>query len=175
MSSNNYMNLFMNALITDRRVQEKYVRYLDAVLAQEGIGVDDIVGVGEEGTGGALDPLYVVHKQAVSVASQVSRFNKRIEVRRLCPIASIANLRAAEEGFKGRDVTLTATDPRGDVVLKIVWGLGGPDWVEPLIMRQRQHMFEVIGEAMDGLSEAAARPSVASASSKAGALDGLGR
>jgi hypothetical protein len=34
-------------------------------------------------------------------------------------------------------------------VLKIKWGLGGPDWVEPLVLRQREHLFGVISGAMD--------------------------
>ena len=48
MSDNNYLNLFVDAGISDRRDQEKYVRCLDTVLAQEGITVGDIAGVGEK-------------------------------------------------------------------------------------------------------------------------------
>lgn len=139
------------------------------MLAQEGITVDEIVGVGERGTGGALD-LYVVHRQAIVLAYERGMFNKRIELQRVGPIASIARLQGTQEGFKGTDVTITAHDAKGEVVFKIMWGLGGPDWVEPLIMRQREQLFGVISEAMDQMSEAPTRASVSTASSRAGAL-----
>ena len=123
----------------------------------------------KKGTSGNLD-LYVVHRQAIAVVSERGIFNKRIEVQRVCPIASIAGLRGTQEGFKGSELALTAHDATGEVLFKIVWGLGGPDWVEPLVQRQRERLFQVISEAMDEIVEAPARPSVSSASSKAGAL-----
>lgn len=165
----NYANLFIDAGISDRRDQERYGRYLDAAVAQEGIGVDDIVGVGEKGTGSRND-LYVIARQTIAHVTEIGMFSKRIEVRSIAPIAAISRLRGTQEGFKGTDITITANDASGGIAFKIIWGLGGPDWVEPLILRQRQHLFEVISKAMDSLSEAPRRPSVASASSKAGAL-----
>ncbi len=169
MSANNYLNLFIDANISDKHDQERYSRYIEAATVEGGINVDDIVGVGENGTGSKPD-LYVIDRQTITLVSEVGMFNKRVVVQRVSTIASIARLRGTQEGFKGTDVTITANDSRGEVAFKIVWGLGGPDWVEPLIMRQRDHLFKVISEAMDKVADAPARPSVSSASSKAGAL-----
>jgi hypothetical protein len=143
----NYPNLFLDAGISSPHDQEKYARRLDQVLAQEGITVDEILGVGERGTGSNLD-LYVVHRQGITLASERGIFNKRIEVRHLCSTASIARLRVTEEGFKGTDLTIIGNDSRGAEVLKITWGLGGPDWVEPLVLGQREHLFRLISGAL---------------------------
>jgi hypothetical protein len=167
--TSDYLNLFLDAGISDRRDQENYGRRLDAYLAQERITVGDIVGIGERGTGGNLD-LYVVHRQALALATERGMFNKRIEIQRVAPIASIARLRATQEGFKGTELTITANEANGHELFKIVWGLGGPDWVGPLVERQRQNLFSVISKVMDLASEAPARPSVATAASKAEAL-----
>lgn len=165
----NYPNLFLDAGIGSAHDQEKYSRCLDAVIAQEGIAIADIIGVGENGTGSNLD-LYVVHRHAVTLTRERGIFNKRIEVQRLCATASIARLRETQEGFKGTDLTITANDAEGEQVLRITWGLGGPDWVEPLVLRQRQHLFQVISKAMDVLAEAPVRFSVSGSSSKAAVL-----
>jgi hypothetical protein len=164
-----YLNLYLDAGIGDSRDQEKYSRCLDAVMAQEGISVEDVVGVGEHGTGSNLD-LYVVHRHAISLTKERGLFNKRIEVQRLCTTASIARLRETQEGFKGADLTVTGNDAKGAEVLKIVWGLGGPDWVEPLVLRQRRNLFEVIGKAMDVIAEPPVRSTMSAGSSKAAAL-----
>jgi len=165
----NYPNLFLDAGISNPQAQEKYSRCLDAVIAQEGIAITDIIGVGENGTGSNLD-LYVVHRHAVTLTRERGIFNKRIEVQRLCATASIARLRETQEGFKGTDLTITANDAKGEQVLRITWGLGGPDWVEPLVLRQRQNLFQVISKAMDALAEAPVQSSVAGSPSKAAAL-----
>lgn len=165
----NYPNLFLDAGIEDPRDREKYGRCLDAVLEQEGISVADIVGVGENGTGSNLD-LYVVHRHAITLTYERGIFNKRVSVTRLCPTASIARLRTTQEGLRGTDLTITGNDAKGAEVLKIKWGLGGPDWVEPLVLRQREHLFKVIGAAMDRLSESPVDAPVAPSSSKATAL-----
>jgi hypothetical protein len=150
----NYPNLFLDAGISDAHDREKYSRCLDAVLAQEGIAVADIIGIGENGTGSNLD-LYVVHRQAITLTRERGFFNKKIDVERLCSTASIARLRETQEGFKGTDLTITGNDARGEQVLRITWGLGGPDWVEPLVLRQREHLFQVISRAMDVLADPA--------------------
>lgn len=162
----NYPNLFLDAEISDRHAQDKYSRCLDAVLAKEGITVADIVGLGENGTGSNLD-LYVVHRHAITLTYERGIFNKRVNVERLCPTASIARLRTTQEGFKGTELTITGNDAKGEEVLKITWGLGGPDWVEPLVLRQREHLFKVISSAMDVIAEAPVSSSVSSVSSKA--------
>jgi hypothetical protein len=169
MADNNYYNLFFAAGISDRSDQEQYSRRLDMVIASEGITLDDIFGVGEEGTGSNCD-LYVVHRQGITLACEKGVFNKRIEVRLLCPIASIANLKGAQEGFKGSEIIITGTSAQGEVVLKIVWRIGGGDWSESVAQHQSEHLFRLIGEAMDKLADPPARPSVSSASSKTGAL-----
>lgn len=144
----NYPNLFLDAGISSPRDQEKYSRCLDAVLAREEITVADVIGIGENGTGSNHD-LYVVHRKAITLTRERGIFNKRIEVDRLCSTAAIARLRETQEGFKGTELTITANDAKGEQILRITWGLGGPDWVEPLVLRQRQHLFQVIGKAMD--------------------------
>ncbi len=144
----NYTNLFLDAEITDQHDQERYRRRLDAVLAQEDITIDDIVGLGENGTGSNLD-LYVVHRHGITLATERGLFNKRIEVQRLCPTASIARLRDTREGYKGTELAITAHDASGAVLTKITWGTSGPDWVEPLVAQQHQHLFSVIKNAMD--------------------------
>jgi hypothetical protein len=166
---NNYMNLFLDAQISDRGDQESYGRRLDTVLAQEHLGLADIVGIGERGTGSTLD-LYVVHRQGVVLACERGIFNKRIEIERVGPIAPIARLRSTQEGYKGTDVTITSHDAQGAVLFRILWGLGGPDWVEPMIMRQREHLFGVLSDAMDKLAESPRRQSVAAQDSKSQAL-----
>lgn len=164
----NYPNFFLDAGI-DQQNWQQYGHRLDQVMVREGIAVADVVGVGEKGTGSNMD-LYVVHRHAVTLADERGIFNKRVEVRPLCSTAAIARLRTAEEGFKGADLTLTGNDARGGEVLKITWGLGGPDWVEPLVLQQRQWLFEVISKAMDLLSEPPPSPLVSAAPSKAMAL-----
>lgn len=165
----NYPNLFLDAGISNPNDQEKYSRCLDVVLANDGITVADIVGVGENGTGSNLD-LYVVHRHAITLTRERGIFNKRITAERQCSTASIERLRTTQEGFKGTELTITGNDGKGAEVLKIKWGLGGPDWVEPLVLRQREHLFKVISAAMDLISEVPAVPSVSSVSSKAVAL-----
>ncbi len=164
-----YPNLFLDAGIEGAHDQEKYSRCLDAVIAQEGIAIADIVGVGENGTGSNLD-LYVVHRHAVTLTREHGIFHKRIEVQRLCATASIARLRETQEGFKGTALTIAAHDSRGEQVLRIAWGLGGPDWVEPLVLRQRRYLFQAIAKAMDMLAEAPVRSSVSGTPSVAAAL-----
>jgi hypothetical protein len=166
MTASSYLNLFLDAGIS--RDQETYRRCLDAVLAKEGITAGDIVGLGEKGTGSKS--LYVVHRQAITLAEERGVFNKRIDVQRVCPIASIARLRTTQEGFKPRELTITAHDATGEVVSKIVWTEGFEDWEQRLVLRQREHLFKVISEAMNKVTETSARPSVSTAPSKAGAL-----
>lgn len=167
----NYPNLFLDAGITSAHDQEKYGRCLDAVLAREGVTVADVIGIGENGTGSNLD-LYVVHRQAITLTRERGIFNKKVDVDRLCSTASIARLRETQEGFKGTELTITANDAKGGEVLRIAWGLGGPDWVEPLVLRQRAHLFQVISRAMDLLAESPVRSSVSSTPSKAAAIRG---
>lgn len=166
MTGSNYLNLFLDAGISND--QEKYGRCLDAVLAQEGITVDDIVGLGERGT--SNKDLYVVHRRAIASVWERGLFSKRMEVERLCPIASIARLRTTQEGFKPTQLTITAHDAAGKVIAKIVWNSGYEDWEKRLVLRQHEHLFKVISAAMDTAAGPPARPSVSSAWSKAGAL-----
>lgn len=168
-SSSNYTRLFMDAGITNARDQQRYARLLDVACAQERLQRDDFVGVGERGTGGKPD-LYVVHRDVIVLATETGMFTKTPAVSSVCEIEDIANLRGTREGFKGNDVTLTGTDTTGRVVLKIVWGLGGPAWVEGLIDRQQRWLFRLIGDAMDRVHEAPALPSVSGAPSKAAAF-----
>jgi len=166
MAVNDYLNLLLDADISDRHAQEKYGRCLDAVLAQEGAGVDDIFGVGQR-----HDDICVVHRKGIAVASEKGIFNTRIEVRRVGPIMGVARLRKEVEGFKGRGgMSIIGYDAGGQELWKVNWGLGGPDWVVPMVERQSEHLFKVISEAMDTVAEAPARPSVSSAPSKAGAI-----
>jgi hypothetical protein len=169
LSGNNYMNLFVAADISDRRDQERYSRRLDLALAQERLTLDDIVGIGECGTAGSLD-LYVVHRRVIVLTTEQGMFTKKLTAEKVCDLASLAHIRGTREGFKGRDVTLTGTDADGQQVLRIGWGLGGPDWVERAVAQQRQHLFDVITTAMDQLYEPPLRPSVAGVPSKAAAL-----
>jgi hypothetical protein len=165
MTSSSYLNLFLDADITFPYDKEKYSRCLDALLAQERIALEDIVGVGERG-----GDLVVVDRQAVYSVEERGVFKKRIEAQRLCPIASIARVRSTQEGFKGLDLPVTAHDAKGEVLFRLVWSLTGTDdFTETIVVRQRDHVYRLIGEAMDRLS-APARPSVASAPSKAQAL-----
>jgi hypothetical protein len=169
MTASNYLNLLIDADITNRYDQERNARYIDAAIAQEGIEAKDVIGVGEVGTGSKPD-LYLVDRQGITVISEQGLFSKRVVVSKLAPIASIARLRGTQEGYKGTELTITAYDPSGEVLFRIVWGLSGPEWVEPLVVGQREHLFAVISEAMDKLVDEPGRPSVVGASSKAGAL-----
>jgi hypothetical protein len=169
MSASSYLNFFGDAGIADRRDEERCGRYIDAAMAQEDFDLDEILGVGERGTGSQPD-LYVIAGRAIVLVSEIGTFNKQIKVRRVSPIAAIAKLSGTQEGFKGDEIAIAAYDSKGAVLFKIVWQLGGPDWVETLMRRQRQHLFEVISVAMDRAFDAPARPSISSASSKASAI-----
>ena len=165
MTTSSYLNLFLDAGITWAPDKEKYSRCLDALLAQEPIALEDIVGIGERS-----DDLIVVHRQAVCSVEERGVFKKRIEIQRLCPIASIARIRGTQEGFKGLDLPLTAHDAKGEVLFRLVWSLAGTtESTESITVNQRDRVFKLISEAMDRLS-APERPSVASAPSKAQAL-----
>jgi hypothetical protein len=166
-----YETLFLDAGIMDRASRERYSRRIDAVIAEEKVAAADIVGLAEHGTGGNPD-LYVVHRHGVAITTERRFFSKGVEVRRVCSIAQIARLSGGREGFKGTDVTLTGYDADGKPVLRIVSGLGGPDWVEGIVTQQHQRLFTVISDAMDKLVEVPPRPSVALSPSKAGALRG---
>jgi hypothetical protein len=166
MAASNYLNLFLDAGIS--RDQELYSRCIDAVLAKEEITASDIVGLGEKGIGNKS--LYIVHRQAITFAEERGVFNKRIDVQRLCPIDSIARLTTTQEGFRPRQLTITAHNAEGEEVSKIVWTEGFEDWEKQHVLRQREHLFGVISEAMNKGAEASARPSVSTALSKAGAL-----
>jgi hypothetical protein len=161
-----YYNLFLDAGISHD--QEVYRRCLDAILAKEEITADDIVGLGEEGIGSKS--LYVVHRQAITLAEERGVFNKRIDVRRLCPIASIARVRTTEEGFRPRQLTITAYNAAGEEVLKIAWTEGFDEREKRRVLRQREHLFKVISQAMDKAGGSPVQPSVSAAPSKAGAL-----
>jgi hypothetical protein len=171
MPLNDYYNLFVDAGITGQSDQEKYSRYLDTAIAQEGINVDEIIGVGR----GQFSQFYVVSRQAVTSIYESGMFKKRVEVKLKVPIASIAKLEtahlqpsAAAIKFEGRSErsTLTGWDSKGQVVLEIVWN--GSE--SPEIRRQRERLFTLIGEASDKVDDAPVRSSVSSAASKAGAL-----
>jgi hypothetical protein len=164
-----YARVFSECGIKDSASQARFRRFLDEVCTQEGVSAGDIVGVGEHGTGGKPD-LYVAHRKAIVRVSERGVFNKRIELQRICSVAAIAQLNGTQEGFKGTDITLTGTDDSGRVVLKIIWGLGGPDWVEPLVQRQRENLLEVISAAMDRGGDGPSLPPAAAAASKAGAI-----
>src|ERR1022692_236487 len=171
MSLNDYFSLFVDAGITRRSDQEKYSRYIDAAIAQEGIKVGEIVGVGEGPYG-----LYVVSHHAVARVYESGTFKKRVEVSQVAPIASIAKLvtataqpSAAAIKFEGRGTrfTLTGWDSKGQVALEIFWESGSES---PEITRKREHLFKLIGGAMDKVHGAPARPSVSSAASRAAYL-----
>jgi hypothetical protein len=163
--SNNYLNLFFDADITFPHTQETYRRCLDVLLPQEQIALEDIVGVGDRD-----GDLVVVHRQAVYSVEERGVFKKRIDARRLCPVASIARIRGTQEGFKGLDLTVTAHDAKEEVLFRLVWSLSGTtEATEHIPIRKRDHVYRLICEAMDRLS-APARPSVASAPSKAQAF-----
>lgn len=165
MTSGNYLNLFLDANITFPYDQEKYSRCLDFLLAQEQIALEDIVGVGERD-----GDLVVVDRQAVYSVEERGVFKKRIEARRLCPIASIARIRSTQEGYKGLDLALTAHDAAGVALFRLEWSLAGTtEATEWLPIGKHDHVFKLISEAMDRLSTPS-RPSVASAESKAQAL-----
>jgi hypothetical protein len=145
MAGANYMNLFVDARILLPYDQETYGRCLDAVLAQEGIGVDDVVGIGECEPG-----LVVVHHAAILTVRERGIFTKRIELERLCPIASIARIEGAQEGFKGLELTLTAHDASGATLFRLEWSLAGQYGIgETMTVQKRDHVFKLIGQAMD--------------------------
>jgi hypothetical protein len=171
MPLNDYLKLLGDAGITYRSPQEKYSRYLHAAIEQEGIKIDDIVGVGESDRG-----FYVVTRLVVMDVHEYGMFKKkRIEVNQVAPIGSIAKLgtrneipSAAAVKFEGRGerCTLTGWDSKGKAVLEIVWD--GSESAE--IARQRDHLFKVIGDAMNNVPDAPARPPISSAESKAAYL-----
>jgi hypothetical protein len=171
MPLNDYLNLFVDAGITGHFDQEKYSRYIDTAIAQEGINADEIIGVGER----QFSQLYVVSHQAVISVHESGMFKKRVEVEREAPVASIAKLAAtnvepsaAAIKFEGRSArcTLTGWDSKGKIVLEIVWN----DSESREITRQRKHLSKLIEGAMGKVQDAPAHPSVSTAASKAAYL-----
>lgn len=170
MSLSDYLKLFTDTGISRSRL-EKFSRYLDAAIAQEGIKVDDIIGVGE-----ADYSFYVVTRLAVMSVNESGMFKrKRINVNQVASIGSIEKLgtrneipSAAAIKFEGRSARclLTGWDSKGQVVLEIVWnGSKSPE-----ITQQREHLFKVISGAMNNVPDAPARPPISSARSKAAYL-----
>ncbi len=166
MVASQYLNLFLDAGIT--RDQETWGRCIDAVLAQEGITAADIVGLGELGI--TYKALYVVHRRGITRTQERGVFKKRIEQDRLCSIESIARLRKTKEGTKPPQLTITANGADGQQLARIVWDEGFEDWEKRSALRQREHLFEIIGRAMDLASAASAPPSVPAGASKARAI-----
>jgi hypothetical protein len=94
-AENDYGQLFSEARLGlyDR---QKFTLMLDAVLEEEKIGVADILAV----TKAEFNTLYVIHQRAVVQANQRGVFSKRVEVKQVCPVASITELTAGMEGFR---------------------------------------------------------------------------
>jgi hypothetical protein len=144
---------------------ERFVRFLDAACAWEGIGGDDIVGVAD-----TFDGFIVVHRQAIVVVTERGVFNKRIDVKRQCSIDAIANLATSTEGFKPPDLVLNATDSQGKRVFSARWSVSLIDERDAARARDEcKRLFDVIAAAMDRRG-APELPSVATATSKADAL-----
>jgi hypothetical protein len=149
MPLSDYWNLFTDASISNPSDMDKYSRYLDATTAQEGIRVDDIIGVGE-----VTGSLIVVTRQAVMSVYESGLFKKRVEVKLVTPASSIAKIAtkdahpsAASVKFTGQTETIfsmTGWDSKGQVVLNIEWESGSES---QQIMRQREHLFKLIEEA----------------------------
>ena len=170
MSLSYHMKLFIDAGITSRSRQEKYTRYLGGAISQEGIKVDDIIGVGE-----ANYSFYVVTRLAVMSVHESGMFKKkRINVNQVASIGSIAKLGTRNEIPSAAAVKMGQTptfkingwDSKGQVVLAIVWD--GSD--SPEITQQREHLFKMIGGAMNDVPDAPARPPISAAASKAAYL-----
>lgn len=141
------INWFINAGITNPRDQDRYRAYLDEVLQRGRLDAESVVGVAEKGTSGP-GTLYVVGRDAVWRADRRRKmFQTWVEAERVCAIDGIRRVEAQRRGFKGRDVVLTASDEAGRSVMEVVWSLGGPDWVEPLIERQLQQLRSLLREA----------------------------
>lgn len=140
------LNLLMQARITNPRDHDRYGRYIDTLVEREGISVDDIVGVGDQSTKNNPD-LVVVTRTAVYIVEETGLLKKQTLTRRLGNIADISEVRL-EDGYKGREVYLIGTSSDGRETLRITWGGGGPDWVVPMIKRQREHLVETITEAV---------------------------
>jgi hypothetical protein len=150
MSLTDYQRLFANADITRRSDQEKYSRYIDAAVAQGHIKADEIIGVGE----GQFKHLYVVSNSQVTSACESGLFKKRIEIKGEGLIGSIAKLEktkyqptAEAIKFEGRSaqLKLVGFDSDDRVKLDIAWD-GSDNSVD---MRQREHLFNLIGKAME--------------------------
>lgn len=147
MAADQFANLLWQDGITDERDRQRYLRCLEGLRDLRGVDGDAIVGVARKGTAGSPD-LYVFDASAVYVVNERGLFSKRIDAEFVAPLREVAEIVGTEEGFKGRDVTITAMDAVRRPLFKIVWGRGGPDWVEGVIQRQRQRMFEVFVEAL---------------------------
>jgi hypothetical protein len=140
------LNLLMQARILHQHDRGRYSRYLDVLVDRDGVSIDDIVGVGEQGT--QNNPyLVVVTRSTIYIIEESGLFKKQLTTRRLGEIANIADVRL-EDGYKGREVYLIGSDTEGRETLRITWGGGGPDWVEPMIARQREQLLETIVDAV---------------------------
>jgi hypothetical protein len=110
------------------------------------MSADDVVGVCEHGTQNSPD-LIVVGHETIFMTGERGLFKKQIETRRLGDVRNVAELRT-EDGYKGREVYLIGNSASGEETLRITWGGGGPEWVVPMIERQRTRLGETIREAI---------------------------
>lgn len=162
----NHHQLLADAGVFDARDQERLGRYLSAACTEESLRPEDILAVAN-----TRDGFTIIHKQAIFAVGESGIFrNKRINVRRVCPIASIANLRTSKEGFKPPDLALTATDRDGATLFKAKWTLSLVHERQAAeARRESDRLFKAIATVMDDVG-APSRHSFAAAASKSGAL-----
>src|ERR1700678_3262283 len=149
MSLSDYRSSFIDAGITGRSEQERYGRFIDFAVAQRGVKVDEIMGVGA-----VSGDLYVMTGQAVICVHEAGMFKKRIEIKQTTPITAIATLDSmanppsdASIKFQGRhwtEFSITGRDSAGQVALQITWGWDDEDSNK----RARDRLFALIGKAI---------------------------
>jgi len=124
---------------------DKYLKVPDGVLAEQGLGADDVIAVSDSWEG-----LLVVCRTGVGRGSQRGIFNKRVEVAPFIPYDSVTELVREQRQPHGREswIKLRAG---AQTVGEFVWHSGGDVEIADAA-RERDRIYEAISEALGAIA-----------------------
>lgn len=134
---------------------DKCLKILDAVLSDFELSVSDVLGVSQ-----TMD-LVVVLSTGVVRADQRGVFNKRVEVGKLVPYASVSNLIREQRQPHGRESWIKLMGPDSQKLSEIGWYAGGNVEIADAA-RERDRIYEIIlkaAQASQGASSSGATAS----------------
>ncbi|MBS1862960.1 MAG: hypothetical protein JSS68_14750 [Actinobacteria bacterium] len=119
---------------------DKYLKILDAALADFELSASDVLGVSQ-----TMD-LVAVLSTGVVRADQRGVFNKRVEVGKLVSYASVGNLIREQRQPHGRESWLKLMGPDSQKLAEIGWYAGGNVEIADAA-RERDRIYEIILKA----------------------------